>query len=89
MLARLTRQRDMLKIEGFFNTFRERVACDYMSILESGLLLRRVNVTNTMLGQLNVQWDLSDYRDVNGIKLPVLIRTSDVSSYDTMVRRFS
>lgn len=56
---------------------------------ESGLLLRRVNVTNTMLGPLNVQWDFSDYRDVSGIKLPFLIRTSDVSSYDTVVRRFS
>jgi len=42
-----------------------------------------------MLGPLNVQWDFSDYRDVSGIKLPFLIRTSDVSSYDTVVRRFS
>jgi len=33
--------------------------------VESGLLLRRVNVTNTMLGPLNVQWDFSDYRDVS------------------------
>jgi photosynthetic reaction center cytochrome c subunit len=57
--------------------------------LETGLLVRRVNVTNTMLGPLNVQWDFSDYRDVSGIKLPFLIRTSDVSSYDTVVRRFS
>jgi photosynthetic reaction center cytochrome c subunit len=57
--------------------------------VESGLLLRRVNVSNTMLGPLNVQWDFSDYRDVRGIKLPFLIRTSDVSSYDTVVRRFS
>jgi hypothetical protein len=57
--------------------------------VESGLLWRRVNVTNTMLGPLNVQWDFSDYRDVSGIKLPFLIRTSDVSSYDTVVRRFS
>jgi hypothetical protein len=57
--------------------------------VESGLLLRRVNVTNTMLGPLNVQWDFSDYREVSGIKLPFLIRTSDVSSYDTVVRRFS
>jgi len=56
---------------------------------ESGLLLRRVNVTNTMLGPLNVQWDFSDYRDVSGVKLPFIIRTSDVSSYDTVVRRFS
>ena len=57
--------------------------------VESGLLLRRVNVTNTMLGPLNVQWDFSDYRAVSGIKLPFLIRTSDVSSYDTVLRRFS
>ena len=57
--------------------------------VESGLLLRRVNLTNTMLGPLNVQWDFSDYRDVGGLKLPFLIRTSDVSSYDTVVRRFS
>jgi len=57
--------------------------------VESGLLLRRVNLTNTMLGPLNVQWDFSDYRDVSGLKLPFLIRTSDVSSYDTVVRRFS
>jgi photosynthetic reaction center cytochrome c subunit len=57
--------------------------------IESGLLLRRVNVTNTMLGPLNVQWDFSDYRDVSGLNLPFLIRTSDVSSYDTVVRKFS
>jgi hypothetical protein len=57
--------------------------------VESGLLLRRLNVTNTMLGPLNVQWDFSDYRDVSGIKLPFVIRTSDVSSYDTVVRKFS
>jgi photosynthetic reaction center cytochrome c subunit len=57
--------------------------------VETGLLLRRVNVTNTMLCPLNVQWDFSDYRDVSGLKLPFLIRTSDVSAYDTVVRRFS
>ena len=34
--------------------------------VENGLLLRRVSVTNTMLGPLNVQWDFSDYRDVSG-----------------------
>jgi hypothetical protein len=56
--------------------------------VETGLLLRRVNVTNTMLGPLNVQWDFSDYRDVNGLKLPFFIRTSNVASYDTTVRKF-
>ncbi|MEN3329165.1 MAG: photosynthetic reaction center cytochrome c subunit [Acidobacteriota bacterium] len=57
--------------------------------VESGLLLRRVTVINTMLGPLNVQWDFSDYRDVNGLKLPFVIRTSNVASYDTTIRRFT
>src|SRR5262245_36926428 len=57
--------------------------------VENGLLLRRVNVTKTMLGPLNVQWDFIDYRDVNGLKLPFIIRTSDVAAFDTIVRRFS
>jgi photosynthetic reaction center cytochrome c subunit len=56
---------------------------------ENGLLLRRVSVTNTMLGPLNVQWDFSDYRAVNGLKLPFTISTSDVSAYDTVIRRFT
>lgn len=57
--------------------------------VETGLLLRRVTLTNTMLGPLNVQWDFSDYRDVNGLKLPFVIRTSNVASYDTTIRRFT
>ncbi len=57
--------------------------------VESGLLLRRVTLTNTMLGPLNVQWDFSDYRDVNGLKLPFVIRTADVAAFDTTIRRFT
>ena len=57
--------------------------------VESGLLLRRINVTNTMLGPLNTQWDFSDYRDVNGLKLPFVFRTSDVAAFDTLIRRFN
>jgi hypothetical protein len=38
MLAGLTRQRDMLKIEGFFNTFRERVvANDFFRSCETAI----------------------------------------------------
>jgi hypothetical protein len=57
--------------------------------VESGLLLRRVAVTNTILAPLNIQWDFSGYRDVNGLKLPFVIRTSDVAAYDTTIRRFT
>jgi hypothetical protein len=57
--------------------------------IESGLLLRRVTVTNTVLGPLNIQWDFSDYRDVNGLKLPFVIRISDVAAFDTTIRSFN
>jgi len=57
--------------------------------VESGLLLRSVTVTNTMLGPLNVQRDFIVYKDINGLKLPFVIRTSDVAAFDTMIRRFS
>jgi hypothetical protein len=57
--------------------------------VETGLLVRMMTVTNTMLGPLNVQRDFLDYRDVGGLKLPFTIRTSDVASFDTSVRKFS
>ena len=56
---------------------------------ESGLLLRLVTVTNTILGPLNEQKDFADYRDIVGIKLPFTIRTSDVAAFDTVTRRFT
>ena len=37
---------------------------------ESGLLLRRSITTATPLGPLPEQIDYSDYRDVNGVKVP-------------------
>ena len=57
--------------------------------VESGLLLRSIIVNETLLGPLNVQWDFSDYKDVNGLKLPSVIRTADVAAFDTIIRRFS
>jgi hypothetical protein len=41
---------------------------------ESGLLLRRSVTTSTPLGPLPEQVDYSDYRDVNGVKVPFLVR---------------
>jgi photosynthetic reaction center cytochrome c subunit len=37
---------------------------------ESGLLLRLVRFNDTIVGRVPVQLDFSDYRDVNGVKLP-------------------
>jgi len=41
---------------------------------ESGLLLRRSISTATPLGPLPEQIDYSDYRDVNGVKVPFQVR---------------
>jgi hypothetical protein len=56
---------------------------------ESGLLLRLLTVTNTILGPLNEQRDFADYRDIGGIQLPFTIRYSDVAAFDTVTRRFT
>ena len=47
---------------------------------ESGLLLRRNISTSTPLGPLPEQIDYSDYRDVNGIKVPFAVRYATWSS---------
>ena len=36
----------------------------------SGLLLRSVRYTDSLVGRVPVQMDYSDYRDVNGVKIP-------------------
>ena len=51
--------------------------------------MRAVTITNTMLGPLNVQWDFSDYRDIGGIRVPFVIRSADVSPFDTATRKFN
>jgi outer membrane lipoprotein-sorting protein len=53
---------------------RERLYFD----AESGLLLRRVTFTQTMIGVIPEQTDFEDYRDVEGVKLPFTIRLSSV-----------
>ena len=48
--------------------------------VESGLLLKRISYTPTMIGIMPEQIDFDDYRDVDGIKLPFLIRVSIADS---------
>lgn len=40
---------------------------------QSGLLVRRVVIERTLFGLLPNNWDFSDYRDVNGVKVPFTI----------------
>ena len=52
----------------------------------SGLLLRHLTTTETLLGPLPEQADFDDYRIVAGTRLPFMITTSDGAPFDTAVR---
>ncbi|HJQ25190.1 MAG TPA: c-type cytochrome [Blastocatellia bacterium] len=56
---------------------------------QTGLLVRQITTTETMLTPLLEQVDFEDYRDMNGVKLPFTVRTADVASFDTARRRFT
>ena len=68
------------------NGKRERLYFD----MTTGLLVRRVVLSKTILGLDPVQIDYLDYREVNGVKLPFTLEISylDSSHYNT-TRKFS
>jgi hypothetical protein len=49
----------------------------------SGLLVRRVARLATTMGQIPVQWDYSDYRTVDGVKVPFQIRETNWEAVNT------
>ena len=57
--------------------------------VQTGLLLRKITITETVLSPLQEQADYEDYRDVDGVKLPFTIRSADVAAFDTATRRFT
>ena len=54
----------------------------------TGLLRREITTTETMLLPLQEQVDYDDYRNVNGVRMPFRVRTSDGAPYDTVTRTF-
>ena len=50
---------------------------------DSGLLLRRVTYKPTLLGRLADQVDFEDYRSVDGVKVPFVIRSANGLSINT------
>jgi hypothetical protein len=56
---------------------------------ESGLLLRRVTLTETPLGVIPEQADYEDYRDVDGIKVPFTVKIAIVGGFSTATRKFT
>ena len=56
---------------------------------ETGLLLRRMERTDTLVGPLAEQLDFGDYREVNGIKLPFEIRVNGVDPRGDFTLKYS
>jgi photosynthetic reaction center cytochrome c subunit len=52
---------------------------------QSGLLLRELRYGNTPIGRVPTQIDYSDYRDVNGVKLPFRILYAWLDGRDSLV----
>jgi photosynthetic reaction center cytochrome c subunit len=55
---------------------RERLFFD----VESGLLLRRISYTQTMIGIIPEEIDFDDYREVEGVKFPFTVKFSSVDA---------
>ena len=55
----------------------------------SGLLLRRVVLTETMLGFVPEQVDYADYRSVDGVKIPFTATSAYIEQEGTTVRRIT
>jgi len=76
--------RDVYVLEGTTaDNKRERLYFD----AESGLLLRRITSLQTMIGIIPEQTDFEDYRDVDGVKLPFLVRVSSVDAGNPVITR--
>ena len=55
----------------------------------SGLLVRRITSTTTIVGLIPEQVDYQDYRDVDGMKVPFTIRVTSIDSFWNSTRKFT
>jgi len=77
--------RDAVALRGMQGNKRVRLLFD----AQTGLLLRRVVTTDTVIGSTPVQTDYEDYREVDGVKVPMTIRTSAVDQSMAGTRKFT
>lgn len=56
---------------------------------QTGLLLRILTITQTMIAPIPDQTDFEDYRDVDGVKLPFIIRHSAVDARNGWTRKYT
>jgi photosynthetic reaction center cytochrome c subunit len=69
------------------STPERRVTYDFDA--ETGLLRRKTTINHTIALPIPEQIDFEDYRDVDGVKLPFIIRSSAIDTYDSWTRTFT
>ena len=65
------------------------VASRYYFDAQSGLLPRVLTLRETVLNPIPEQIDFEDYREVDGVKLPLTVRLSNIDTYFSSTRRFT
>jgi hypothetical protein len=61
---------------------------NYYFDAETSLLRRRIAINHADVLPIPEQTDFEDYRDVDGVKLPFIIRRSTIDTYDSWTRKF-
>jgi hypothetical protein len=56
---------------------------------ETGFLIRRSFTTNTPIGNIPEMVEFSDYREVDGMKLPFVVKVSTVDQNFSVTRKFT
>jgi photosynthetic reaction center cytochrome c subunit len=64
----------------------ETVQRRYFFDAETGLLTRIMTLTDALLNNLPEQIDFEDYRDVDGAKLPFVVRVSSIDTFNSYTR---
>lgn len=64
----------------------ETVQRRYFFDAETGLLTRLVTLTDALLNNLPEQIDFEDYRDVDGAKVPFVVRVSSIDTFNSYTR---
>jgi hypothetical protein len=57
--------------------------------VQTGFLIRQMTLTNTVLVPIPEQIDFEDYREMDSVKLPFVIRISNIDPFFNSTRRFT
>ncbi len=78
-------ERDANIVERVTDTRTERYYFD----AQTGLILRKITISQTVLMPFPEQIDFEDYRDVDGVKVPFIIRYSAIDTFNSWTRTFT